>query len=214
MSNTNEIELNRLNKLIADLQWNIFQGGGFQAATTSILVQSLGDAERRLARAERAEIITREEEGRKQQLDLAVAIVMAERETKLSQTERREFGSFLNCEFFRRSDFGRLEHFYTNTWDRLTEEGKAEMSHRVWGGVKRGEYQFIELPDPVKEKEAERLHQMLERSAPLNSKLREIPEIEPISSSECASRPSSSIVPVIKLLIFSVFSGGTPPSIF
>ena len=67
MANANEIELNRLNKLIADLQWNIFQGGGFQAATTSILVQSLGEAERRLARAEHAEIITREEEGRKQQ---------------------------------------------------------------------------------------------------------------------------------------------------
>ena len=174
MANANEIELNRLNKLIADLQWNIFQGGGFQAATTSILVQSLGEAERRLARAEHAEIITREEEGRKQQQDLAVAIVLAERETMLSQAERQEFGSFLNCEFFKRSDFDRLEHFYINTWDRLTEEGKAEMSYRIWEGVRREEYRFTELPDVVKEKEAQQLRHSLGLANAMQGDLKQI----------------------------------------
>lgn len=161
MSNANELELKRLNKLIADLQWKIFQGGGFQAATTSILVQSLGDAERNLAGAEHAEITERKLEEHKQQQEIAGAILRAEREANLSQAERREFGSFLLCEFFKRSDFERLENFYINTWDRLSEEGKAEMSYRVWEGVRHEEYRFSELPESVKEKEAQRLRDAL-----------------------------------------------------
>lgn len=85
----------------------------------------------------------------------ALAVAMAERETRLNASEKETFGGFLKKDFFTKSDFSSLESFYSKTWDRLSDRGKDEMSHRVWEGIRRGEYTFSELPKTVREKETE-----------------------------------------------------------
>lgn len=162
MSETNKIELHRLNKLISDLQMSIFLGGGVSAATTSMLVKALADAQGQLVGVERSEEREQREFERKHEQEIATAaIAAAEREAALSRAERQEFASFLECKFFTKAMFDRLDRFYTNTWDRLSDDGKAEMSQRVWEGVRCGEYQFNELPESVKEKEAQGLYEAL-----------------------------------------------------
>ncbi len=87
--------------------------------------------------------------------------VMVERETALSEREQEAYAGFLEQEYFTKADFSSLESFYVETWERLSEGGKAQMSHRVWEGVRREEYHFSELPETVKEKEAQRLRDAL-----------------------------------------------------
>jgi hypothetical protein len=82
-------------------------------------------------------------------------------ETALNQRERQQYGAFIQKEFFTKNDFTALEDFYASAWDRLTDGGKAQMSHRVWEGVRRDEYQFSELPDELKEKEAQSVRDKL-----------------------------------------------------
>jgi hypothetical protein len=88
---------------------------------------------------------------------------LVERETALNQAEREQYAKFLEKEFFTKSDFGKLREFYAHTWDRLTEAGKDLMTMRVFEGVRRKEFEFSELPDEVKEKEAGRLHELILR---------------------------------------------------
>jgi hypothetical protein len=88
---------------------------------------------------------------------------MIERETALNRAEKEQYGWFLGHEFFTKSMFGHLDQFYAHTWDKLSEEGKAEMSQRVWEGVRRRQYEFMELPETVKEKEAKQMHSFLTR---------------------------------------------------
>ena len=95
----------------------------------------------------------------------ALAATLVERETRLNSEEKRTYAGFLEKGFFTKSDFGSLESFYAKAWDRLSERGKDEMSHRVWEGVRRGEYKFTELPRVVQEKEMERAHSRLKSSA-------------------------------------------------
>ncbi|MBL9144926.1 MAG: hypothetical protein JNM99_14695 [Verrucomicrobiaceae bacterium] len=175
MSETNKIELHRLSKLISDLQMSIFLGGGVSAATTSMLVKALADAQGQLVGVERSEEREQREFERKHEQEVATAaIAAAEREAALSLSEKQEFASFLQCEFFTKTMFDRLDRFYTNTWDRLSDDGKAEMSHRVWEGVRRGEYQFNELPGAVKEREAQRLYEVLRHEEGRDQNLRQI----------------------------------------
>lgn len=161
MSEANEIELAKLDKLISELQWQIFNAGGSQAASTSMLVKRLIEAQNRSASVHHEEQREKEKKDQTEQQEKGVAIAKAEREIALSQSEQHDYASFLGCEFFTKSMFPRLDHFYSQTWDRLSEEGKAEMSKRVWEGVNQGQYRFNELPESVKEKEAERMHHYL-----------------------------------------------------
>jgi hypothetical protein len=84
-----------------------------------------------------------------------------ERETALSETEKQTYDSFLREDFFTKKDFARLDQFYSKTWDRLTESGKTEMTHRIWEGVRRDEYTFTELPKSVREKETKQAYNLL-----------------------------------------------------
>ena len=84
-----------------------------------------------------------------------------ERETALSESEKQTYDSFLGEDFFTKEDFARLDQFYSKTWDRLTESGKTEMSHRIWEGVRRDEYTFTELPKSVREKETKQAYNLL-----------------------------------------------------
>jgi hypothetical protein len=84
-----------------------------------------------------------------------------EREMALNDNEKQTYESFLREDFFTKKDFGRLDKFYSETWDRLTESGKTEMSHRIWEGVRRDEYKFNELPKSVREKEMKQAYKLL-----------------------------------------------------
>jgi len=94
---------------------------------------------------------------------------LVERETALNSEEKQEYRGLLGHEFFTKSMFGTLEHFYSKSWDKLTEGGKAQVSHRVWEGVRHGEYRFEELPEVVKQKEAKRLHDIMESPSSLTA---------------------------------------------
>ena len=103
----------------------------------------------------------REAEAREQ----ASVAYLAQKETALSASEKETFSGFLDKSFFTKRDFGSLESFYVKTWDRLSERGKDEMSHRVWEGIRRDEYKFTDLPKIVQEKEMERAYSRLRGSA-------------------------------------------------
>src|SRR5690606_14217747 len=77
-------------------------------------------------------------EERQHRQEIAVAIAAkAQQEAALSAAEREQYAAFLSLEFFTKEDFPALERFYGGAWDRLSDGGKAEMSHRVWEGVRR-----------------------------------------------------------------------------
>jgi hypothetical protein len=119
------------------------------------------------------------EEKEHQQKDKAAAVAqMAQREAALSEHEKETFSGFLAKEFFTKRDFKGLEQFYSQTWDRLSEGGKEEMSHRVWEGIRRGEYKFTELPEIVQEKEAKRLYTKLTAPSVEQDRLNQIPEAD------------------------------------
>lgn len=94
----------------------------------------------------------------------------------LNTKEKETYSGFLKEDFFTKRDFGRLEQFYTKTWDRLSEGGKDEMSKRVWGGIRHGEYSFDQLPAQVREKEAKQAYKRLTESTIGNPAAAEIPE--------------------------------------
>lgn len=161
MTSVDKIESDQLSELISVLQKLIFEGGGSLAATTSMLVAKLAEAQSRAGFVDVEVKATKEAEEKKQLEQIAGVVRMAERETALSREEKREYASFLTVAYFTRGDFNRLDKFYSHTWDRLSEQGKNEMSRRVWEGVNRGEYQFSELPESVKSREADRVHSSL-----------------------------------------------------
>ena len=95
---------------------------------------------------------------RRESNSVAIAVHVMQ-ETQLNARERETFASFLHQDFFTRSDFKKLEAFYADggAWDRLSDDGKKEMSQRFWSGVEQGEYHFEEAPSNVRNKEADQL---------------------------------------------------------
>lgn len=141
----------------------------FKAATTA----RLEFLERRIREAE----AEKESEWAKQ-----IAVVAqrdaALKEAALNEEEKDAYRGFLKKEFFTKNDFKELEQFYTKSWDRLSEAGKAEMDHRVWEGIRRGEYKFNELPSAVRERTAERAYRQLDHPSPAMGGAEVIPESE------------------------------------
>ena len=121
----------------------------------------LEPAKRRIEEMERTGLGPHQEdkERRKQEgASIAIAfMVMAE--TRLTSHEKSVYGSFLQSNYFTQYDFGKLEEFYADgsAWDRLSENGKKQMSERFWAGIENGQYRFQEAPTKVREKEAEQL---------------------------------------------------------
>jgi hypothetical protein len=103
-------------------------------------------------------------------------IAIAQRESRLNQQERNTFAGFLKEDFFTKKDFGRLEQFYEKTWDRLSESGKNQMSHRIWEGIRHHEYTFDQLPPKVRERETERAYGALVKQPDLAADVSKIPE--------------------------------------
>ena len=130
-----------------------------------------GDASPEFLRSAKLRISELEEHGeisgiadrdeKKRALNEALVLYVAVNEPQLSATEKQVYTGFLGKDFFTKSDFEELEEFYGSAWERLSDDGKAQMSHRIWEGVRRGEYEFVELPEQVRRKEADLLYQQL-----------------------------------------------------
>lgn len=157
-----EMEHDNLQNTISEMRTAL----AFAAAgSRPVLEQAIQNATGRLRVVEKKIKDTRTElEGRAREQAEAISY-QAQKETALSARERETFDGFLKMDYFTKKDFGCLEDFYAKTWDRLSESGKNEMSHRVWQGIRKNEYTFAELPDTVREKESDRAYRRLKDSA-------------------------------------------------
>ena len=121
----------------------------------------------------------RKEEQEKHDQQQASMMQLAQKEAALSQSEKEIYSGFLEKDFFTKRDFRTLEQFYSNTWDRLSDGGKQEMSHRVWEGIRHDEYRFTELPKVVQEKESKLAYRDLTDSGiASDGRLTRIPEAD------------------------------------
>ena len=87
------------------------------------------------------------------------AAALAAKETKLNAEERGTYRGFLEEWYFTKKDLGKLDQFYTHSYDRLSEDGKEEMEKRIDEGIKRGEFKAGDLPESVKKRQAEFKHE-------------------------------------------------------
>ena len=167
-----EIERSNLQRAISDVETvNAVSTPG----TRSIFDNFLQNARGRLATLEKR-IKDKTEEKESQAREQVVIAYIAEKEAALDAHEQRTYDGFLKEEYFSKEDFGRLEEFYAHAYDRLSEHGKEELSHRIWEGVRRDEYKFTDLPKVVQEKETDRAYAVLKKREVGTSKLAAIPE--------------------------------------
>lgn len=178
MTRNDQMESLKLQAAIADIENKLFNGGASFRSSTSMLVKMLNDAKNELNSVEESEKKHHDEEQRKAQAEVAAVVYLVSRETALNELEREQYGAFIARDFFTKADFNNLDEFYTHTWDRLTEGGKAEMSQRVWEGVRRDEYEFTDMPESVKQKEAQRIHDMLSGISRTPPEMNRIPQTD------------------------------------
>jgi len=142
---------------------------------SSMFATGIQNAKRELEKLEYE--IKQEQE--KIQAERAAAVAEAiQQEATLTESERGIFADFLKKEYFTKQDMPRVDSFYKQTWDKLTEGGKDAISHRVWEGIRHGEAKFSELLENIKEKEAERVHKQLTDSTIGVNTLAQIPETD------------------------------------
>jgi hypothetical protein len=167
-----EMERDNLQRAIADVETAKGVSSPGTRAVFDIFLQNakgrVGALEKKIKDAYEA----RETHEREQ----AAVVALAQKETALSSREQETYSGFLKEEFFTKKDFGHLEQFYEKTWDRLSEGGKNQMSHRVWEGIRHGEYTFGELPPAVREKEAKRAYGVLSKQSDQAADASRIPE--------------------------------------
>ena len=168
-----ELERDNLQNIISALETATAVSSPASRATIQI---SLTNARGHLAALEKKIKDTEAEHEQQSETRLAFAVQEAERETKLSSTERKTFGDFLKKDFFTKADFGRLDDFYKKAWDRLSEHGKDEMSHRIWDGIRHKEYEFHDLPQSVQEKETKQAYKLLHDAPVKPEGIERIPE--------------------------------------
>ena len=173
MSSVDEVEYFGLMESVLAVEKLLHEGG----SGSVLLGEFVKNARERMEHLEAEGLVSFSSEDKKKKTEtenLAVAFYV-QHETRLSAAEKQQYGSFLEKDFFTRSDFDELDKFYASAWDRLTDEGKAQMSHRVWEGVRASEYQFTDLPSNVKEKEAAQIYAMLAGEKQMPAAMRQIP---------------------------------------
>jgi len=175
MSILDEAEYLRLEEAVAVAE-RILGVGKDLADSTSMLVAFVEDAKGRMSLLEEQELDSEGRNRKEEKIREAVGVVfLVQRELELTVVECQQYGYFLKKECFTRSDFDALDQFYEGAWSKLSAEGKAQMSNRLWEGVRRGEYEFTELPENPKRREAEWLYQALLREGELAENLQQIP---------------------------------------
>ncbi|SKB01887.1 hypothetical protein SAMN02745166_03495 [Prosthecobacter debontii] len=175
MLENDEQEFWRLQTAISQVEALIANGAIASNSMLNKLLSIADDSKKRIAQLEQSDELRPADEKKQRTVELALVKYLVEKETALNAAERGQYESFLSREFFTKDDFSSLESFYANTWDKLTETGKAQMSHRVWEGVRRDEYDFSELPETVREKEAQRVRDMFSALKDMPPEMRNIP---------------------------------------
>ena len=168
-------ERSGLQKAIADVETVLSVS---RPGTRRILENSLDGMKGRVATLDKKigdAIHERDVQAREQAATIAA---QAQKEARLSESEKQTYSGFLAKEFFTKRDFGKLELFYAHTYDRLSEGGKDEMSHRVWEGVRHGEYRFTDLPEDVQKKEAKRAYDRFIDPTRKRDDLEQVPETD------------------------------------
>lgn len=153
-----EQERSNLLRAIADVETAIAVS---TPGTRRVLENTLDNAKKRVGVLDKKIEDAKVEHAAEVQAQVAAATLLAAKETKLNADEQRTYGNFLKEDFFTKNDFGKLAQFYAHTWDRLSQSGKDEMSHRIWEGVRHHEFRFSDLPDPVKEREEKQAYRRL-----------------------------------------------------
>jgi hypothetical protein len=155
------VEYSRLAGQVAEIE-KLMQSGA-RSDAGYLLAPFLENARSRMDVIRFEETRFEQEKKESKEKENATVAAMVEREHNLNAQEKEQFGEFLKMDHFTRESFGKLSEFYADggAWDRLSENGKSEMSHRVWEGIRQDEYTFGELPENVRKKESERLYQQL-----------------------------------------------------
>ena len=131
---------------------------GVSLSNEFLLKGELLNKQGQLAEASQQEVHFEKEKKEEKARETSSVSYLVEQEQKLNAAEKQQYSEFLQLDHFRRQDFEKLDSFYESSWNKLSDEGKAQMSHRVWEGVRQGEYSFSDLPDTVKKKESEWLY--------------------------------------------------------
>lgn len=157
MTESSDAEYFRLASQVAEIEQLV--RSGVRSDAGYLLTPFLENARARLdtIRFEDSKIEQEKKEHKEQ--EVASVAVLVEREKNLNAEEKEQYSEFLAKEYFQKSDFNKLDNFYAHTWPKLSEEGKSEMSHRVWEGIRHNEYKFDELPESIRRGESERLYQ-------------------------------------------------------
>jgi hypothetical protein len=66
-------------------------------------------------------------------------------ETKLSSAEKKRYEMLLGKESFQKNDVSAVDSFYSNEWDRLSQQGREQMSRRLQLGLAKPMWK-IETP--------------------------------------------------------------------
>lgn len=150
-----ESELKNLQKVIADVETALFVS---TPGTRRILENTLDGAKKRVGTLEKKIGEALKEREVEAQQQAATVAMLAQKEAALIEKEKQTYSGFLKEEFFTKKDFGKLNDFYTHSYDRLSEGGKEEMSKRIWEGIRHKQYEFADLPAEVKEREAKQAY--------------------------------------------------------
>lgn len=145
-----EQERNNLLKVIADVETAMAVS---TPGTRRVLENTVENARKRIATLDRRIDEAKVEHAAEVQTQIAVAAALAAKETKLSAKEREAYRGFMEEAYFTRKDLGRLDEFYTHSYDRLSEGGKEEMSQRLHEGIKRGEISYSDLSHAIRERD-------------------------------------------------------------
>ena len=173
-SKFDEMERDNLQKTISEVERVLVSSA---PGTRLLLLSFLENAKGRVAVLDK-KIMESQAEQESRAREQATVASLAQKEAALNTAEKETYGGFLGKTFFTRKDFGNLEKFYAQTWDRLSESGKEQMSHRVWEGIRRDEYTFTELPKVVQEKEAARAYSVLKKREAELGKAVQIPDAD------------------------------------
>lgn len=174
MSELDKAEYARLEDQVEAVEKAV--AAGRHNGAEALLGRFLENAKLRMATLrESGTVFGESDKERRQARDVAVLHLVA-RESNLSAVEKEQYANFLEKEFFTKSDFSELESFYSSAWDRLSEGGKEQMSHRVWEGIRQGEYRFDELPEVVRRKESDRLYEQMKEVSLVHGSLSAIPK--------------------------------------
>lgn len=157
LSELDKAELQRLQLAVAQAE-ELFAKGISSVALTTFL----NAGQQRLSTLQAEGSLEGESESKRKEklLNLEAGIIVA-REHRLSAAEKYAFADLLTYSHFKREHFVEIEAFYAQSWDKLSENGKAQLSHRVWEGIRQDEYSFTELPKIIQKKESEKIFESL-----------------------------------------------------